>query len=83
MDSWFTMPSTVIDLAQYIGIIGMVKKSPKIFYTCAGEKMDLMAIYRRLKKRRGRANILASTNVLLKGTVAAKLVFIRDRRKKD
>ena len=42
-----------------------------------------MAIYRRLKKRRGRAKILASTNVLLKDTVPAKLVFVRDRRKKD
>ena len=42
-----------------------------------------MAIYRRLSKRRGRAKILASTNVMLNDEVAAKLVFVRDRRKKD
>ena len=83
MDSWFTMPSTVITLAKHIKVIGMIKKSPKIFYTYDGNKLDVMAIYRRLKKRRGRAKILASTNVLLKDTVPAKLVFVRDRRKKD
>ena len=59
MDSWFTMPSTVITLAKHIKVIGMIKKSPKIFYTYDGNKLDVMAIYRRLKKRRGRAKILA------------------------
>jgi len=83
MDSWFTMPSTVISLAHHIKVIGMVKKSPKILYTYDGNNIDVMSIYRRLKKRRGRAKILASANVLLKGTVPAKLVFVRDRRKKD
>jgi hypothetical protein len=41
------------------------------------------AIYRRLKKRRGRAKILASVIVKLKGGLPAKLVFVRDRHKKD
>jgi len=83
MDSWFTMPATVATLAQYIKIIGMVKKSPKIHYTFNGKSLDLMAIYRRLSKRRGRAKILACAQVMLNDTVAAKLVFVRDRRKKD
>lgn len=42
-----------------------------------------MAIYRKLKKRRGRAKILASTTVTLKDGPAVKLLFARDRRKKD
>ncbi len=83
MDSGFTMPATVVSLAKHIAVIGMVKKSSRIHYTFKGQSVDLKAIYRRLKKRRGRAKILASTHVLLKGTVAAKLVFVRDRRKKD
>ena len=83
MDSWFTMPATVVVLAQHLNVIGMVKKSPNIHYTFKGQSMDLKAIYRKLKKRRGRAKILASSNVILKDTLVAKLVFVRDKRKKD
>jgi len=45
--------------------------------------MDLMAIYRKLKKRRGRAKIKASAIVTLKDGPDVKLVFVQDRRKKD
>jgi len=83
MDSWFTMPATVVSLAKHIKIIGMVKKSSRIHYTFNGQSLDVKAIYRRLRKRRGRAKILASATVMLKEEVAAKLVFVRDRRKKD
>jgi hypothetical protein len=83
MDSWFTMSVTVTVLAKHIDVIGMVKKSPKIFYRYNGHSMDLMAIYRNLKKRRGQAKILASALVQLKGGQIAKLVFVRDKRKKD
>jgi hypothetical protein len=83
MDSWFTMPAIVTVLAEHIDVIGMVKKSPKIFYRYNGHGMDLMAIYGKLRKRRGRAKILASTIVQLKDGRVAKLVFVRDRRKKD
>jgi len=83
MDSWFTMPATIVTLAQHMDVIGMVKKSPRIHYSFNGQSLDIMAIYRRLSKRRGRAKILASANVVLKNTVDAKLVFVRDKRKKD
>jgi len=83
MDSWFTMPVTVAVLAKHIDVIGMVKKSPKIFYRYNGYAMDLMAIYGKLKKRRGRAKILASTLVQLKDGRSVKIVFVRDKRKKD
>ena len=33
MDSWFTMPATVATLAEHLKVIGMVKKSPNIYYT--------------------------------------------------
>ncbi len=83
MDSWFTMPANVATLARHIKIIGMVKKSSKIHYAFKGQALDLMAIYRRLTKRRGRAKILANALVMLNDKVPAKLVFVRDRRKKD
>ena len=83
MDSWFTMPATVTALAEHIDVIGMVKKTSKIFYRYNGHGMDLMAIYSKLKKRRGRAKILASAQVQLKDGRKAKLVFVRDKRKKD
>lgn len=83
MDSWFTMPANIIKLRELIKVIGMVKKTPKVLYGFDGHHMDVMAIYRRLRKRRGRAKILASTIVTLKDGMPVKLVFIRDRRKKD
>jgi hypothetical protein len=83
MDSWFAMPATITALSKHIDVIGMVKKTSKIHYGYNGHPMDLKAIYRRLKKRRGRAKILASAIVTLKGGLPAKLVFVRDRRKKD
>jgi hypothetical protein len=83
MDSWFTMPATVTAVCNHIDVIGMVKKTPKIHYGYNGHRMDLMAIYRKLKKRRGRATIKASAVVSLKDGPDVKLVFVQDRRKKD
>jgi hypothetical protein len=83
MDSWFTMPATVTKLAAFLPVIGMVKKTSKVFYGFQGQHLDVKAIYRRLSKRPGRAKILASAVVTLKKKMPAKLVFVRDRRKKD
>ena len=83
MDSWFAMPATVTALSKHIDVIGMVKKTPKIHYGYDGHSMDLKAIYQKLKKRRGRAKILAAAIVTLKSGLPVKLVFVRDRRKKD
>jgi hypothetical protein len=83
MDSWFIMPTTVTTLAEHIDVIGMVKKSKKIYYRYNGQAMHLINIYGKLKKRRGRAKILASTLVQFKGGRTVKLVFVRDKRKKD
>jgi hypothetical protein len=83
MDSWFAMPATITALAKKIDVIGMVKKTSKIHYEHNGHSMDVKAIYRQIKKRRGRAKILASALVRLKGGLPARLVFVRDRRKTD
>jgi hypothetical protein len=83
MDSWFAMPATITALAKKIDVIGMVKKTSKVHYEHNGHSMDVKAIYRQIKKRRGRAKILASALVRLKGGLPARLVFVRDRRKTD
>jgi hypothetical protein len=84
MDSWFCMPSTIAQVLQLgMNSIGMVKKSSKIHYLFDGKEMDVMKIYRSLRKKRGKAKILTSAIVHLKGTdIPAKLVFVRNRNKK-
>jgi hypothetical protein len=64
-------------------VIGMVKKIRTVHYRFQGQSLDLMAIYRRLKKRRGRAKILASALVSLSSGLLCKLVFVRDRSNGD
>ena len=83
MDSWFTMPANVCALREHLDVIGMVKKTPKVFYEHDGKKRNLVEIYQILTKRRGRAKILASAMVTLKDGKPAKIVFVRDRRKTD
>ncbi len=83
MDSWFTMPANICALKEHLDVIGMVKKTPKVCYEHEGRKRNLVEIYQNLTKRRGRAKILASTTVALKDGTPAKIVFVRNRRKKD
>jgi hypothetical protein len=82
MDRWFTSPSVITKLKEYIDVIGMVKKSSKIHYIHEGVTRDLNAIYRNIRKRPGKAKILGSALVELKTGVAAKIVFVRDHRNK-
>jgi len=58
----------------------MVKKTSKIHYEYDGHWIDVKAIYRCLKKSRGRAKILAGAVVALKGGLPAKLVFVRAQK---
>jgi hypothetical protein len=82
MDSWFCWPKVVCALHQYAPVIGMVKKTSKVLYNFGGLELDVKSIYRRLPKRRGRAQILSHALIRV-GGIDAKLVFVRDRRKKD
>ena len=87
-DSWFAFPATMRKLlAKGMHTICMLKVTEKIFYCYHGEDLHLAAIYRKIRKRRGRAKILASVMVEIgeneKGIpVPAKIVFVRDRRTK-
>jgi hypothetical protein len=75
--------ATIVSLSQHLPVICMVKKTPKILYGYGDRHRDLMTLYRCLKKRRGRAKVLASVIVTLKDERKAKVVFVRDRRMKD
>jgi len=83
MDSWFGMPATIAKIASHLDVICMVKKTPKIHYRYNNQSMDLMKIYKRLTKRRGRAKIKASVIATLPDGTPIKLVFVRDSRKTD
>lgn len=81
MDSWFGWPTLISELHKSAPVICMVKRTQKILYGFAGGKYDVKAIYRRLKKRPGKAKILADAIVKLPCGTSAKLVFVRDRRR--
>jgi len=87
-DSWFAYPAIMRNLlAKGMHTLCMLKVTEKIFYRYQGEDLHLAAIYRKIRKRRGRAKILASVMVEIGeddkgGPVSAKIVFVRDRRSK-
>jgi hypothetical protein len=87
-DSWFAYPAIMRNLlAKGVHTLCMLKVTEKIFYRYQGEDLHLAAIYRKIRKRRGRAKILASVMVEIgeddKGIpIPARIVFARDRRSK-
>ena len=85
-DSWFSSPST-LHAVKAIGydVIGMVKKTPKMFFRYNGEDMSLISIYNKNRKRRGRSKYLLSVIVdVIKDnkTIPAKVVYVRNRNKR-
>ena len=85
-DSWFSSPST-LHAVKSIGydVIGMVKKTPKMFFRYNGEDMSLLTIYDKNKKRRGRSRYLLSVlvDVVKDGeSIPAKVVYVRNRNKR-
>ena len=85
-DSWFSFPGT-LHAVKEIGydVVGMVKKTPKMFFRYDGEDMSLISIYNRNKKRRGRSKYLLSVTVdVVKdgAVIPAKVVYVRNRNKR-
>ena len=83
MDSGYAWPALINKLRDHIHVVCMAKKTCKIHYHYDGRWRSVKDIYRLVKKRPGRAWILSHALVTLKGGQQAKLVFVRDRRKKD
>lgn len=85
-DSWFTYPKTILALKQMgLDTVAMVKKTDNIQFLYHGEMLSDKEIFRRNRKRRGRAKYLLSVMVEVCGetNLPAKLVFIRNRNKKS
>jgi hypothetical protein len=63
-DSWFSSPSTLhaVKSLDY-DIIGMVKKTPKMFFRYKGKDISLPTIYSHNKKPRGQSRYLLSVMV--------------------
>jgi len=83
MDSWFAFPSIIKDLSDHLPVICMLKRMPNVFYTLNGLKLNLKALYRTVKKRPGKARIVASVCVYISPEQMVKIIFVRDRRKND
>lgn len=85
-DSWFSSPSS-LHAVKEIGydVIGMVKKTPKMFFRYNGDDMSLISIYNKNKKRRGRSRYLLSVIIdVVKDDeiIPAKVVYVRNRNKR-
>jgi hypothetical protein len=63
MDSWFCWPAILAQLGQHVPVICMAKNMPKVFYRHQDQWVTLGTLYSRIKKRPGRAHILASVVV--------------------
>ena len=82
-DSWFSFPSVIDQIAGLgIHVICHLKPMPRITYFYNGEWLTLKQIYRKVRKRRGKARILASVEVRLRSEREVKIVFVRHRQTK-
>ena len=82
MDSWFAFPSVIQSLHQYRPVICMLKDMPNNLYRHQNVHMRLGEIYQRVKKKAGKAKILADVLVETKDGLPVKIIFVRHRQKR-
>jgi hypothetical protein len=86
-DSWFAFPSTIVRaVGEGMTVICMLKAMKTVTYLVLGKRLTLPQIYAVVRKRRGRAKVLASVLVEVGQNeqgqgIAAKIVFVRDRNR--
>lgn len=86
-DSWFAFPSVIRKIKDLnLHTLCMVKALPRVYYQYQGKYMNLKDLYASVKKKRGRAKILASIVVEIGKDqagepVKAKIIFVRDRNR--
>jgi hypothetical protein len=83
MDSWFAFPALLVTLGKHLPVICMGKDMPKVFYRHQGQWLTLGRLFAKLKKRPGKARILASVVVETKKEQKVKIVFVRHRHKRQ
>ncbi|MFH2122366.1 MAG: transposase [Pseudomonadota bacterium] len=82
MDSWFCFPKILAALGKHLPLICMTKNMPTLLYRYQGQWMRLGKLYSLLRKRPGKAKILASVVAETKEGQQVKIVFVRNRNKK-
>lgn len=85
-ESWFASPKTIV-ATKGIGydVAAMIKKLPTYLFEYEGENLALTGIYKHNKKRRGQSLYLLNVQVTVKnakGSVPAKVIYIRNRNKR-
>jgi hypothetical protein len=83
MDSWFCFPAMLAKLGKHLPVISMAKNTPKVFYRYRNQWITLGTLYSRLKKRPGKAKILASAIVETRHDQKIKIIFVRHNHKRD
>jgi len=87
-DSWFAFPATIRRIhALGMHTICMLKDTGNVTYELQGWPLTLKELYKSVRKRCGRAKVLAEVMVAIGNDVhgvlvTAKIVFVRDRRSK-
>jgi len=87
-DSWFAFPATIRRIkALGMHTICMLKDTGNVSYELQGWPLTLKDLYKSVRKRCGRAKVLAEVLVTIGNddqgnTVPAKIVFVRDRTSK-
>lgn len=87
-DSWFAFPATIRRIkALGMDTVCMLKNTKNVKYELHGWSLTLKELYDSVRKRRGRAKVLAEVVVTIGNdeqgiTVPAKIVFVRDRNSK-
>lgn len=82
MDSWFAFPAVVQTLSRYRPVICMLKDMPNNLYRHKNVYVRLGELYRRMKKKTGKAKILSDVVVETKDGLQVKIVFVRHRQKR-
>lgn len=88
-DSWFAYPAIISKVVKdySLDVVCMIKRSPKVHYTYEGKSYTLNQLYKMVRKKRGRAKILANIVVCLGhddengNEIQARIVFVRDRNR--
>jgi hypothetical protein len=87
-DSWFAFPATIRRIkALGMHTVCMLKDTGNVTYELQGWPLTLKGLFKSVRKRCGRAKVLAEVMVTIgpddQGIpVAAKIVFVRDRNSK-
>jgi DDE superfamily endonuclease len=79
MDSWFCFASLVSKLSAHLPVICMAKDMTSNYYRHQNVLVRLGELYRRVKKRPGKAKIMASVIVPMEKGPLVKIVFVRNR----